>query len=105
MAVQTDIRVRNIIAEIAEKFLPQKIILFGSFARGKPTSDSDVDLLVILRTEQRPLRKAAEISASIEHPLPIDLLVRTPDQVESRFNNGDTFLNEILDEGITVYEA
>jgi len=105
MTFITDIRVKSIVTEIAEKFFPQKIVLFGSYAYGNPTRDSDVDLLVIMPTRERPLRKAAEIAASIEHPLPIDVIVRTPEEIESRLEQGDTFISKIFKEGIIVHEA
>lgn len=105
MTLLTDIRVKNIVTEIVEKFFPQKIVLFGSYAYGMPTRDSDVDLLVIMPTQERPLRKAAEISASIEHPLPIDVIVKTPEEIQTRLEQGDTFISKIIEEGITVHEA
>ncbi|GAB4581407.1 MAG: nucleotidyltransferase domain-containing protein [Anaerolineales bacterium] len=105
MTLLTDIRVKNIVSEIVEKFFPEKIVLFGSYAHGTPTRDSDVDLLVIMPTQERPLRKAAEISASIEHPLPIDVIVKTPQEIETRLALGDTFISKIIQEGITVHEA
>ncbi len=104
MTTLTDIRVKSIVSEIVEKFLPQKIVLFGSFAKGEPTKDSDVDLLVIMPTKERPLRKAAEIAAAIEHPLPIDVIVRTPEEVAARLKQGDTFLSEIIEKGVVVHE-
>ena len=90
---------------IAEHFHPERIILFGSYAYGRPTPDSDVDLLVILPFEGHPARKAAEIRTSIQAPFPVDLLARTPQQVRWRVEQGDFFMLEIMEKGKVLYEA
>ncbi len=105
MMMVSDAKITGVVQSIIANFFPQKIILFGSYAYGQPTQDSDVDLLVVMPTTQRPLRKAAEIAAAIEHPFPIDLLVRTPEDVTTRFERGDTFISEVLTKGIVLYEA
>jgi uncharacterized protein len=90
---------------IAERFHPERIILFGSYAYGRPTPDSDVDLLVILPFEGHPARKAAEIRTSVRAPFPMDLLARTPQQVRWRVEQGDFFMREIMEKGNVLYEA
>jgi uncharacterized protein len=102
------VEVDNIV-EVAERIVqqyhPERIILFGSYAYGRPTADSDVDLLVILPFEGHPARKAAEIRTSIRAPFPMDLLVRTPQQVQRRVEQGDFFMREIMEKGKVLYEA
>ena len=105
MDLAADNHITNVVDEIVTKFSPKKIVLFGSQAEGQPNIDSDVDLLVIMSTKQRTLRKAAEIAAEIEHPLPIDILVRRPEYIATRLNQGDTFISEVMAKGIVVYEA
>ena len=90
---------------IVQQFHPERIILFGSYAYGRPTADSDVDLLVILPFEGHPARKAAEIRTTIHAPFPIDLLVRTPQQVQCRVEQGDFFMREVMEKGKVLYEA
>jgi predicted nucleotidyltransferase len=90
---------------IVQQFHPERIILFGSYAYGRPTADSDVDLLVILPFEGHPARKAAEIRTSIRALFPMDLLVRTPQQVQRRVEQGDFFMREIMEKGKVLYEA
>src|SRR5438105_280658 len=63
---------------VAGEFHPEKIILFGSYAYGRPTADSDVDLLVILPFRGSDVRKAIQIRARFDSPFPLDLLVRKP---------------------------
>ena len=90
---------------VARKFRPQRIILFGSYAYGQPTKDSDVDLLVVMRHRKRNPEKATEIRLKVQAPFPMDLLVRTPKRLQERISLGDFFMREIVDKGIVLYEA
>ena len=90
---------------IAREFDPEKIILFGSYAYGQPGPDSDVDILVVLPFEGKPVRKAIEIRNKINAALPLDLIVRTPQQVEERVALNDWFMREILERGRMLYES
>ena len=98
-------RIEDFASRIVREFKPEKIILFGSYAYGHPTSDSDVDLLVILKFDGKPVRKAIEIRNRLNPRLPLDLLVRTPDQITSRVLQNDWFMREILERGRTLYAA
>ncbi len=91
--------------EIVEKFHPQKIILFGSYAYGIPTEDSDVDLLVLIEPPDSTLRTAARISAAIEHPFPLDILVWAPRQFEESVQRKGSFATEVASKGVVLYEA
>jgi predicted nucleotidyltransferase len=90
---------------IIEKFRPEKIILFGSYAAGNPTPASDVDLLVILNTDRSTLELAAEVSSSIKHSFPMDILVRTPQEIAKRLQYGDFFIRDIMETGKVLYEC
>ena len=90
---------------VAQQFKPQRIILFGSYAYGKPTPDSDVDLLVIMRHNKRNPEQATEICMKVDPPFPLDLLVRTPERVAERIELGDFFMREIVSKGKVLYEA
>lgn len=97
--------IRRLAGEIAEKFRPEKIILFGSHAYGTPREDSDVDLLVIMPTRD-PFALAVRIRLAIERAVfPIDLIVRTPGEMAWRLEEGDWFLREVVDRGKVLYEA
>ncbi|MBI5822398.1 MAG: nucleotidyltransferase domain-containing protein [Chloroflexi bacterium] len=89
--------------KIAKQFNPQKIILFGSYAYGKPTKDSDVDMLVIMPFKGRGAKKAMEILLATDPRFPIDLLVRTPEQIKTRTELGDFFIREITQKGKVLY--
>ncbi len=90
---------------IGEVFRPQRVILFGSYAQGKPTPDSDVDLLIITPFEGRSADKSVEIRMKVRPPFPVDLLVRTPGKVCERLAMGDDFIRDILEKGKVLYEA
>lgn len=91
--------------QIAEKFQPERIILFGSYASGQPTEDSDVDLLVILPFEELPVQKAITIRQQIQSSFPLDLIARTPEQIQQRLEMGDFFIRDIMQNGCVLYEA
>jgi predicted nucleotidyltransferase len=90
---------------IAAEFQPQRIIMFGSYAHGNPNEDSDLDVLVILRYVGSGLKKAVEILNRIEPRIPVDLVVRTPEEVRQRLQANDFFLAEVLRHGRVLYEA
>ena len=90
---------------IAEKFDPEKIILFGSYAYGKPTSDSDVDLLVVMQRQLPFPKQEAEIYKSFRpYPFAMDILVETPARLQQRVKQGDPFLKQITEQGKILYE-
>ncbi len=95
---------RRVAAEIVRRFDPEKVILFGSYAYGTPNQDSDLDLMVVCRSGERPLDLAARIDAGIAHRLlPIDLMAITPTQMKRRLAGFDPFLEEVLRKGIVLH--
>jgi predicted nucleotidyltransferase len=99
-------KIRAFSQAIAREFCPQKIVLFGSYAYGIPTEDSDVDLLVIMpRTSDRGERMSVRIRQAIPRDFPLDLLVRTPTDVAKRLRWRDPFICELLEKGKVLYEA
>ncbi len=95
--------IRRMVAEIAERFHPRRIILFGSYAHGRPTADSDVDLLVVMPTKNES-SQALKIRFASEHPFALDLIVRTPANLRRRIRQGDWFLREVVTLGKVLYE-
>lgn len=91
---------------IARTFKPAKIILFGSYAYGHPTEDSDVDVLVILPKSRRlGHRPALKIRERVEADFPVDIIVRDPVFIQKRLREGDCFLEEITGKGKVMYEG
>ena len=93
---------------LLEKFQPQEVILFGSYAYGKPTEHSDVDLLIIKPLEQSPVREAIAIRKAW-HPvrdtvgaLPFNLIVITPEDHQHRLSHSAGFYDDIVERGLRV---
>ena len=97
--------IRSVTRQIVHQFHPQKVILFGSYAYGQPTKDSDVDFLVVMDIEESPLHAAAKIAATIEHPFPLDIVVRTPAEFAAAVQRKGVFATEVATKGVTLYEA
>ena len=97
--------IRSLSQAVAQKFHPQRIILFGSYAYGKPRPESDVDLLIIMDTPIRETQQALEIRQFLKPTFGVDIIVYTPQRVDERLSWGDSFLREILERGIVLYES
>jgi hypothetical protein len=91
--------------QVAERFQPARIILFGSYAYGKPTPDSDVDLLVIMPYRGSGPEAAGRIRTACPRSFPMDLIVRTSKEVERKVRAGDPFLIEVTTKGVILHEA
>ena len=98
-------KVQDICGRIANDFQPQRIIVFGSHASGAPDHFSDLDLLVVMPFEGSPLQQAAKIISRINPGIGIDLIVRTPAQVQDRLAMHDAFIRKIVERGRVAYEA
>jgi predicted nucleotidyltransferase len=96
--------IHHVVAQIAERFSPRRIILFGSYARGKPRPESDVDLLVIMNTP-REGEQSLRIRRAIQCDFGLDLIVCRPETLEQRLKLGDFFLREIVEQGKVLYES
>lgn len=93
------------VKRIAETLHPEKIILFGSYAYGNPTPDSDVDLLVVMETRASSADRSWAVSRLlIPRPFPVDILVRTPQEIQHERLNGNFFIEEIVSKGKLLYE-
>lgn len=96
--------IENITAQLIEKYKPEKIILFGSAARGDSNPDSDADFLIIKKdTPHKGRDRMIEVSRLIKRKIPADFLIYRPDEFEKRVAIGDPFLEMILEEGKVLY--
>jgi predicted nucleotidyltransferase len=95
--------IRRFARVVAERFQPEKIILFGSYAYGQPHADSDVDILIVMPTRNE-LDQAVKICLAVDYHFPLDLVVRTPKNLAWRLAEGDSFLQEVMDRGKVLYE-
>jgi len=89
---------------IATEYNPERVVLFGSYAKGTATADSDVDLLVILPFEGKAFWKSLEIINRVNPSFAMDLLARRPDETQRRYALGDPLIREALDQGRVLYE-
>ena len=95
-----------VVSRIVSYCKPQKIILFGSTARGTGNFESDIDLLIIKNTnKRRPFRvkEVFEAVRGMERNYPLDPIVYTPDEIERRLKLGDYFVTEAMTQGKVMY--
>jgi predicted nucleotidyltransferase len=105
-SAEADRLLESVVQRIVETFDPERIVLFGSYASGQPAPSSDLDLFIIMENdEERPAQRSARIARILlDIPFPMDIVVRTPEEVEYRLSIGDYFIREILEQGQTLYE-
>ena len=96
------------IERIVSALKPEKIILFGSYASGNPTHDSDVDLLVIMKTRKKRSDRYVSVSRLLlPRQFPVDIIVKTPKEVEEAMKGGKDnsfFIREIIKKGKVLYD-
>lgn len=96
--------IRAIAKRIAEKFDVEKIILFGSYAYGKPKAGSDVDLLIVMNTDKRHYELRYQIySILVDFKAPVDVVIRKPEDVILASRSRDWFLQDIVNKGRVIY--
>lgn len=99
-------QIRRVVDRVVETFEPERVILFGSYAYGKPNPDSDVDILIVMQSDDRPLLRTTRVLGALHgvKDFPMDILVRTPQEIAERLAMEDFFLREILERGQVLYE-
>ncbi len=97
-------KINEVAQKIAKEYLPQKIVLFGSYAWGKPTCDSDFDLLIIKKNKKNFLTEQQKVRKIIDGEVAVDILIYTPQELNGRLNIGDFFFKNIINKGISLYE-
>ena len=91
---------------IAREFKPRRIVVFGSYAHGRPTKDSDVDVMVVMPfSKKRRTRPSLAIRQRIAAGFPVDILVREPAEIARRLRSGDSFITDVITRGKVMYEA
>jgi predicted nucleotidyltransferase len=97
--------IESVVEEIAERFKPNQIILFGSYAYGTPTEDSDVDLMVVKRYRGDSAEAAYRVHDAIDVPFRTDVLVRSPAEIRRRVAWGDMFIVGVVERGILLHDS
>jgi predicted nucleotidyltransferase len=105
---ETKIVIQRMVKKLVAEYRPQRVILFGSYAYGKPHPDSDIDFLIIKETTDRLLDRwttVHRILTGTHRSIPLDTLVLTPGELEKRLAIGDQYIAEILEKGEVLYAA
>lgn len=104
-----DIRkmISDIIEKLKNRYNPLKVVLFGSYAYGTPTADSDLDIFILKSTRKRSVDRFVQVKRIIYNPdykIPVSPLIYTPKELEERLRKGDDFIKEIMEKGVVLYE-
>ncbi len=95
-----------LVAKIVDNYKPEKVILFGSLARGEVKNDSDIDLLIIKKSDKKRPFRVKDVFAAIrglKRSFSLDAIVYTPEELEKRVFLGDYFISRVLAEGKILY--
>lgn len=98
-------QIKAISKRLKKEYHAEKVILYGSYARGEATEDSDIDLFIIAPTIERFFERMATVVGTVRdlrRGLPLSPIVLTPKEVEERMKRGDQFIKEILEEGVEI---
>ncbi len=98
--------IKVIAKKVRDNYKPEKIILFGSYAYGKPKRDSDIDLLIIKKTNARHIDRSTKVREILQEEnrlIAIEPLVYTPEEINQRLKIEDDFIKNIMNEGKVLY--
>jgi predicted nucleotidyltransferase len=95
--------IRRVVERIVRDFDPHRVYLFGSYAYGRPHRDSDIDLLIIMPAKNT-INQGARIHYAADAPFALDVIVRTPRELERGLQDEDWFLREVVERGIVCHE-
>jgi len=96
---------QQVVGDIKEKYKPEKIILFDSAVSGKRKKWSDADLVVVKKTKKRFCDRIEEVSSLVDHEIPLDLLVYTPDEFQEMAKWNYFIQKEVLKKDKVLYES
>jgi len=105
MNQEIEVRLQKISARLKKEYHAEKVILFGSYARGEATEESDIDLFVVAPTTERKFDRMATVRGLIRdlrRGLPVSPIVFTPEEFTQRVKGGDPFIETIVEEGIVL---
>src|SRR5688500_452674 len=97
-------QIRRYVSALVDRFQPERVILFGSYAYGRPTEDSDVDLLVVMEHRGAGYSQATRMRCAVPAPFAMDMLVRRPAELAKLVSSGDVFFNEVVGQGKVLHD-
>jgi len=98
-------KIKPLVSKIVDEYNPEKVYLFGSYAWGNPTVDSDIDLFIVKNTTESQRGRSRKLrNLLFGSGVPFDLFIYTPDEIKKRLNMGDFFINNIIEKGEVLYE-
>jgi predicted nucleotidyltransferase len=98
-------QIKDFARRIGRDFGARRIYLFGSRVAGNGRADSDVDLLIVMPHHGARVEQAVAIRMALRPSFPVDLIIRSPKEIQARLRMGDTFIRDILETGKLLYEA
>ncbi len=108
--MNADAKAQDVLAKtvqvIAQKYQPEEIVLFGSYAYGTPNAESDIDLLIVKKTEKPFFQRLFEVQRIVSEVCrgyALEPIVLSPGEIEERLRRGDQFIKEIFNKGVVMY--
>ena len=95
------------IISIIKKTNPEKIYLFGSHASGASNEQSDIDLIIVAPSDERPLERRMELRRMLveyDRRIGLDLLVYTPDEFNMLAKEPSSFISSAVKHGVKIYD-
>lgn len=110
MVMRNNRKVKKIIQKISQKlqqeYQPEKIILFGSYAWGRPSKHSDIDLFIVKEARDRHIDRSVKVRKILDEEngmFALDLIVDPPGETKNRLKLGDDFIKKIITQGVLLY--
>ena len=106
MNKETKKMIDGLLDKLIKEYRPERVILFGSYAWGKPKKESDLDLLIVKRSKKNRVKRFVEVKKLLFDPsrdTSVSPLVLSPNEIEKRLQMGDDFIREILEKGKLLY--
>jgi predicted nucleotidyltransferase len=98
-------KIQEFVNRVVKRFQPRKVILFGSYACGIPTEDSDVDIMLVMPHRGPGSSLATRVLLACPRDFSLDLMVRSPAEIRRRVEMGDAFLTEVTTKGVVLHES
>jgi predicted nucleotidyltransferase len=99
----TEKKISRIVSAIVAQCSPETIILFGSHACGKPNRDGDMDLFIVADIPGLPAERVRQVRRTIKEQASVDIVVRSPKDIEASFKGRDWFVQEVFERGRVLY--